>query len=193
MEQRIQATVLFSGGIDSLAVAAMLASQGCLVEALHISYGQAAAAEELHAAQLLAKKLELPIRIATLRFGQRLAVGEIPGRNGFLLMTAMMSGGRGPRMIGIGVHAGTQYFDCSSAFISSMQQVFDGYTGGQLRIMAPFLNWRKDEIWQYCRAKGLPVDFTYSCEAGGGVPCGTCLSCRDREELNACSKLPAIS
>jgi 7-cyano-7-deazaguanine synthase len=84
--------------------------------------------------------------------------------------------GRLTGVIGIGIHAGTEYPDCSPAFVDAMQRLLDVYSGGEVQLDAPFLSWSKPEIWEYARRLGVPLDATYSCEFGPR-PCGQCLSC----------------
>jgi 7-cyano-7-deazaguanine synthase in queuosine biosynthesis len=43
-----------------------------------------------------------------------------------------------------------------------MQEVCDLYTGGQVQIGAPFMNWTKGEIWDYAREHGVPLDVTHT-------------------------------
>ena len=92
---------------------------------------------------------------------------------------------RNPGIIAIGIHEGPPYYDCSEGFLRSIQTLVDGYAAGRIKIAAPFLKWGKPIIWEFCKKVGVPVDSTYSCEKGGGHPCGTCLSCKDREALSA--------
>jgi 7-cyano-7-deazaguanine synthase len=84
-----------------------------------------------------------------------------------------------------GLHAGTAYGDCTSSFVALMQQVFDIYTDGICRVAAPFVEWTKKDIWDFCVEEQVPINLTYSCEVGGKVPCGLCLSCKDLEVLRA--------
>ena len=106
--------------------------------------------------------------------------GEVTGRNAFLVFAAMTQMERGAKTLAIGIHSGTPYFDCGEDFVKYLQVMADGYTMGRLRILAPFLLWSKADVWAYCKAEGVPVSATYSCEGGDEQPCGSCLSCRDR-------------
>jgi 7-cyano-7-deazaguanine synthase len=89
-----------------------------------------------------------------------------------------------PQLIALGVHDGTPYYDCGPGFLRDLQSVLDGYAGGAVRLVAPFLSWNKRQIWDFCRLADVPVGLTYSCEKGGAQPCGKCSSCRDRIALN---------
>jgi 7-cyano-7-deazaguanine synthase len=121
----------------------------------------------------------------TVKCAAAFSPGEIPGRNAFLVFAAVLARGAEPGIIAIGIHEGTQYYDCTEGFLKSIQIVLDGYAAGKIKVAAPFLNWGKQIIWEFCKKVGVPVNSTYSCEKGGVHPCGKCLSCKDREALSA--------
>lgn len=185
---KTSALVLLSGGIDSTACTHFLKSQGHSVETIFIDYGQASAEKELKASQKIASILSIPLKHISLISSVEKSSGEIKGRNAFLLLTALMEFEKESGLIGIGIHAGTPYFDCSNDFVKKMQVIFDDYTDGKCCIVAPFIDWTKQEIWNYCIQFALPIDVSYSCELGLQQPCGKCLSCKDLEKLNAGEK-----
>lgn len=90
--------------------------------------------------------------------------GFINGRNALLLLTALTSFKHSFGLISIGIHSGTNYVDCNTNFVNQLQNIFDLYCDGQLIIDAPFLNWTKPQIWNFCIEKGVPIHLTYSCE-----------------------------
>lgn len=100
-------------------------------------------------------------------------------------MVALLVYPRFKGILSLGIHTGTPYYDCSERFIRDITPTVEGYTGGEVRIDAPFLAWDKPTIYAYCKEKGVPIHLTYSCESGTDPPCGKCLSCKDREALNA--------
>jgi 7-cyano-7-deazaguanine synthase len=180
------ATVLLSGGIDSAACAHFLKCSGDEVRAIFVDYGQAAAAPEERAAVSLSRRIGIPIELISARSEMSLGAGEIKGRNGFLVLTALCLSQISSGCIILGVHSGTRYYDCSPAFCSIIDRIVAEYTDGSVRVLAPFLNWTKRHILDYYRDSGLPVELAYSCEIGVIPPCGHCLSCQDRRLL-ACS------
>jgi 7-cyano-7-deazaguanine synthase len=99
-------------------------------------------------------------------------------------MAALMERPRSATGIAIGIHAGTAYPDCSPLFVDRMQAVYDLYTSGRVKIVAPFLEWSKGEILAYACSSGVPLGLTYSCEAGSEPPCECCRSCLDRKLLD---------
>jgi 7-cyano-7-deazaguanine synthase len=171
--------VLMSGGIDSAACAALFRRQGFAVSGMFIDFGQAAAGEERTAIGRLSSHLGIHVREVKAGGGD-FGVGEIVGRNAFLLTTALMFGGVDKGLIALGVHAGTGYVDCSQSFVDRMKCLVEELTGGCVSVSAPFISWEKAQIVSYARRTGLPIELTYSCESGSNPPCGTCASCRDR-------------
>ena len=172
--------VLLSGGVDSSASLAFLKNQNIHLSCLFVDYGHSAANQEYSAALAVANFYSVPLRQITVSGFQRWGAGFVPGRNAFLLHTALMAATFIKGIIAIGIHSGTAYSDCSDYFLRQMQSSFDVYTNGRISISAPFLCWTKTEIWEYCLQVGVPLELTYSCEAGHAQACGQCLSCIDR-------------
>ena len=185
--ERPRATILLSGGIDSTACLAYYIDQGYRVAPLFIDYGQASATKEEHAANSVSRHFRVPLRTIALTGMSRKGAGLIIGRNAFLLSTAALESRARAWVIGLGIHAGTKYSDCSASFVQRMQAIFDTYTGGALQIGAPFIRWRKADIWAFARLQRVPLHLTYSCEKGLSQPCGLCSSCSDLEALRASS------
>ena len=148
-----------------------------------LDYGQVAEVNELNAAAQICRHLDVPLAVSRCVGLGHFDAGLVKGRNAFLLFAGLMAFQRPSGILVLGIHAGTNYYDCSDEFIAKMQDLFDAYTDGQVRISVPFLKWNKREIWEYCKMRQLPIELTYSCEAGSLPPCGRCLSCRDLEEL----------
>ncbi|WP_447603551.1 7-cyano-7-deazaguanine synthase [Nitrospira sp. Nam80] len=177
--------VLTSGGIDSAALLAFYLRERVEVLPLFVDFGQPAAKQELRAARAVCKRYGVRLSIITVRSRVAFSVGEIPGRNAFLVFTAVLVFGLKPEIIAIGIHEGLPYYDCTDGFLKSMQMIVDGYAAGRIKLAAPFLKWGKQLIWEFCRNARVPVNATYSCERGGVRPCAKCLSCKDREALYA--------
>jgi 7-cyano-7-deazaguanine synthase len=180
-----EAVVLMSGGIDSYACAHLLRSQGFHVEGVFIDHGQAATTFERRAVQQISALLDIPISNLKVSGGLPFSSGELIGRNAFLIATAMFMTRRQSGLIAIGIHAGTPYYDCSPLFIESMNRLVGEQTDGALKLVAPFLNWTKKDIFDYSISSSLSLHVTYSCEAGTESGCGQCASCKDRKALNA--------
>jgi 7-cyano-7-deazaguanine synthase len=110
--------------------------------------------------------------------------GEIMGRNGFLVLSALMTKPSFVGLLSMGIHAGTSYYDCSPPFVSDMQRILDGYSGGRIQFSTPFLSWSRGEILEFCKERNVPLELTWSCEANSHIACGHCMSCRDKAIVN---------
>jgi len=155
------------------------------VGCLFVDYGQKSSDREWRSAQNIAVHFHVTVNKLACLGATHKTSGEIIGRNAFLLNVALLEAGTSPDIIALGVHAGTAYQDCAAPFIHVMQSIFDGYTGGKVRIGTPFLTWSKGDIWAYSQANDVPLNLTYSCEMGMDQPCGHCSSCADLETLYA--------
>jgi 7-cyano-7-deazaguanine synthase len=175
--------VLLSGGIDSSACISYYISQQFSVSGLFVDYGQAAAAPESKAARAVSRYYDIPLDVIKVVGGKKWEMGCVPGRNAFLLFTALINFKWKNGLVAIGIHSGTNYWDCSDEFVKRMQEIFEAYTTQCICIDAPFLKWNKRNIWDYCIKEKVPVDLTFSCELGLKQPCGQCLSCKDLEKM----------
>jgi 7-cyano-7-deazaguanine synthase len=185
-EKRRDALVLMSGGIDSACCAHFLKSKGYHVNGLFIDFGQLASESEAEKSKEVAKWIscdlnEIKVQIPSSNLSSD---GEIVGRNAFLLSSALMFNSGTASVIGIGIHAGTPYYDCGSAFLDRMCLIVREYTGGKCHLSAPFIDWNKQEVYSYAKSIKLPIEITYSCEAKSNGVCGVCRSCKDRELYN---------
>jgi len=141
--------VLLSGGIDSAACVALYKSQNCAVTGIHIDYGQPAALYEERAARLIASHYGVPLYTLTWSGLRAKGPGEILGRNVFLLSAAVMEIDTPCAIIAMGLHAGTPYYDCSEHFLALVQRMYDAYSNGRIQVAAPFVQWTKQQLWQY--------------------------------------------
>lgn len=179
----IDATILMSGGIDSTACAHFLKKRGSTVHGVFFDYCQVAARYERSAALSVAKHLSIPISVYRVAGSDSFSDGEHSGRNAFLIFAALFLSRCKSGLLAIGIHAGTPYFDCSEPFHEMMRRIVADHTDGRVSLVAPFLHWSKRDVFHYFVSAGLPLNLTYSCEAGTEPVCGSCASCRDRRAL----------
>jgi 7-cyano-7-deazaguanine synthase len=98
----------------------------------------------------------------------------VPGRNTVLIaLAASLAESRGGGTVLIGVNADdhADYPDCRPEFIDAINALVQLSTNGKVTVSAPLLHLTKPEIGALARALKVPVEITWSCYAGGGVPC----------------------
>lgn len=176
--------VLLSGGIDSACLIPFLSAEYKPLSAFFVDYGQSAAEREISSARRIASHFQVPLTTVAIEGSRSKSNGVIAGRNAMLITLGLMEFSATSGFIAIGIHAGTNYMDCAPQFVNDIQLVVDGYYGGAVRVVAPFLHWSKQQVWAYAQNR-IPIAATYSCELGLDQPCGKCLSCMDLESLYA--------
>jgi 7-cyano-7-deazaguanine synthase len=154
------------------------------VRGLFIDHGQAAANQEEAAVRALASKLQIEVSACRLSNASKLKAGELIGRNAMLIFAGLFIGECKDGILAIGIHAGTEYYDCSPAFLNVAARLVSDQTDGKISLLAPFLDWTKKDVFDYFLSAKLPLELTYSCEAGTVPVCGKCASCRDRQMLS---------
>lgn len=177
--------MLFSGGLDSAALTHFYLGQNSVVKTLFVRFGQPAEKMERHAAKKLATYFDVQLFEVNFKGLLPKKTGLIQARNLFLVSAGLMEMPESASILALGIHSGTAYPDCSPRFARYVENVIDLYSGGTVQLGVPFLNWNKQQIIEYALSHDLPISKTYSCESGMKTPCGKCLSCRDREFLNA--------
>lgn len=184
MRDNYNVIVLFSGGVDSTACLHYYLAQKFNVTALFIDYGQSAIKRELKSVSAIARHYKISFDTIKIDMNRKFKEGEIKGRNAFFLMAALAKYNDFSGIISLGIHTGSSYFDTTKQFTIYMQNLFTEYTDGKIRLDAPFLDWSKPMVYEYCLENKVPINLTYSCELGKENPCGKCLSCLDRKALN---------
>ena len=172
-----------SGGIDSTACAHYFLERGDNVDGLFVDYGQAAVIAELSAVQNVTHYLGIPLSITTFRSDRDFGSGEILGRNAFLVFAAMMGVMPTKGGLALGVHAGTDYYDCGVDFVEKLAHIVDAYSSGRIALICPFLREDKPFVLRYAQIHDIPLHLTYSCELGTDPPCGRCSSCGARNAI----------
>lgn len=183
----MNATVLLSGGIDSTCCVHFYRQAGHAVTGVFVDYGQSVSKQEEQSAKAVAEHYTIPLHIIRSTGPRRDFDGEIAGRNAFLTFAPLLHLPALTGLIVLGIHSGTTYYDCSEHFIDHLNALLSGYSTGKVVMAAPFLAWSKQAVYDYCIENKIPVQLTWSCEVGPLVPCGRCLSCEDRADLNVCT------
>ena len=174
--------VLMSGGLDSTALINFYLRRRANVKCVHFQYGQPNSLSEAKAVKEVSEYYGVEARVAELQFPLMTRQNELVGRNTAFVLGASCLG-QPPTRIALGIHSGTEYYDCSKWFVDDCQRILDGYFGGTVRVEAPFLNFGKGGIAEYCKANDVPIHLTYSCQRQNYPPCGACSSCQDRTKF----------
>ncbi|MEV6984032.1 7-cyano-7-deazaguanine synthase QueC [Sphaerisporangium sp. NPDC051017] len=205
------AVVIASGGLDSSAVAYLLASQGARVNLLSFDYGQRHR-KELQYAALIAEQLGAPHEVVELSGLGRLLGGSaltdttvvvpdghysdesmritvVPNRNAIMLSVAAgVAVASKADVVAFGAHAGDHaiYPDCRPAFLEQLAATIrvgnEGFLAEDFQLLAPFLTVTKADIVAAGAELGVPFELTWSCYKGGDLHCGTCGTCWERRE-----------
>ena len=199
--------VLFSGGLDSAVLLAHERAAFARVVPIHIRAGLAwEDAEALAIARLLARppftgRIEplhsLSIDMRDVYPPTHWAItGQPPafdtpdedvyldGRNIILIAKAAVLCARlGCDRLAMGPLAGNPFPDATPAFFAAMALAMSLGLNHPLEIAAPFAALHKDAVIERGRDLGVPLELTLSCmnPAAGGVHCGACSKCRERQ------------
>ena len=177
-----ESLVLLSGGIDSAACVKYYIDSGFKVRSVFIDFGQLSAKREFDSAAKIAAYFGVDFAKLTFNSQNKYGIGEIGFRNAFLIFSGLLSAPLYEGLISMGIHTGSRYYDCSEAFVIDINRILSTYSDGKITFDTPFLKWTKAEIVEFCKKREIPLRLTYSCEAGGDMPCNKCLSCIDRRK-----------
>lgn len=180
---------LLSGGLDSTVMLYDLQVQGCRLHCLLFDYGQQHAKRELEFARHHAYRLGVEFTTITLperlRGSKLTACGEswvVPFRNPILLSLAVnlaVSAQADNVTIACNADDAADFPDCRWAAIDALNHAIK-ISGYSVEIAAPYINKPKWQIGDLGRQLGVDMDATWSCYAGGEVPCGVCPACQKR-------------
>ncbi|WP_164720668.1 7-cyano-7-deazaguanine synthase [Burkholderia gladioli] len=182
-DARSPVLLLAGGGIDSTLCMHHFCEAKLQFRALHFDYGQQASRLEWEAVKATSKHfggIATQVKIAS---PQTFFPGEVIGRNAAFIFLALMHLAPPERLICIGIHAGTPFYDCSKSFFESTERLVAEHSDSRVRLIAPLVDYTKPEIVALLRETGLDLRLTYSCQQGVEGGCGTCHSCLDRRSL----------
>ena len=203
-DTRPKAVCLLSGGMDST-VSAAWASQQYDVYALHVGYGQKAAARERRCAEDVARLLKArEFRVTEVPFLQELGgsaltdarlaiptgavssgeipITQVPFRNGILLSLAVAWAeaiDAHAVVIGAVEEDSSGYPDCREQFLVALERAVEMGTkpDRDIRIVAPLVHKTKGEIVRLGVELRAPFAASWSCYDEGPLPCNECESC----------------
>ena len=200
-----KAVLIYSGGMDSTTLLYSLISEGYLVKALGVDYGQRHL-KELDSAQTICEALRIEFQIADLSsikalFGQsaltntsvdvpegaydleNMKVTVVPNRNMLMLAVAISWAiGSEFRTVAYAAHAGDRavYPDCRHEFVEALGRAAELCDFEPIKILSPFIRKSKAEIVSIGSRLRVPFHLTWSCYKGEALHCGTCGTCQQR-------------
>lgn len=204
MAARKKAYVLYSGGLDSTSLLNMVTTLSYdEVVAVIIDYGQKHR-KEIDCAREFCKYKNIPcmdihvpymVMDADKHFKhvEHVAYKDIkgtpstwiPNRNNLFvnLLACVALRDKEPADIFIGIHKGdNMYPDTTMEWLASIRTNLTVATNKMISVYAPFWDCTKAQLLKEGGLTRAEVDMTWSCYEGGDVQCGTCATCREREE-----------
>ncbi len=196
--------ILLSGGLDSLVSLGLTRDLYNVEVALTFDYGQKSVKQEIEAASNLCKYYKLEHKVIKLDFlkaithtslcsdaevptGDELSDGVqsaknvwVPNRNGLFLNIAGSfadSEDYDYIVIGANMEEAETFSDNSKEFIERINNLFEYSTQKHPKVLAPLLNFNKNDIVKQALEKSMPLEYVRSCYQGGAKHCGVCESC----------------
>lgn len=204
----MKATLVCSGGLDSVSLAHILAADHALSRIVSFDYGQRHR-KELDFARAASARLAVPFHPIDMRpvgaaltgsaltdeidvpdghyAEETMRVTVVPNRNAIMLTIAFgIAAAAGDDAVAAAVHGGDHFIypDCrpgfTDAFAAMQRAALDGYADVALHV--PFVRKSKADIVAEGARAGTPFAETWSCYKGGVIHCGRCGTCVERRE-----------
>jgi 7-cyano-7-deazaguanine synthase len=200
--------VICSGGLDSVTLAYLAASQGSLSGIVSFNYGQRHK-RELESAAVCARALNVRHDILDIsQVGAALTgsaltdtmavpdghyaeesmkITVVPNRNAIMLSIAYgIASARKASHVAAAFHGGDHFIypDCRPGFTSAFEIMQNHALEGlsTIRLSTPFIHMTKSTIVAEGAKINVPFENTWSCYKGGTVHCGRCGTCVERRE-----------
>ena len=183
-----KAIILLSGGLDSLAVAAFPQNEYKIELALTFDYGQKSAKAEIDASAKICKYYNIEHKVIKLDWLKEITKTSlvsdeeiptsnlgtiesaasvwIPNRNGlFLNIAAAFADSFGYDFILFGANKdeGATFPDNTEKFRAEISRVFESSTLKQPKVIAPLINYTKNDIVKIAMDNDAPLELVRSC------------------------------
>ncbi len=194
--------ILISGGLDSLVALGVCKDEYGIDLGLTFDYGQKSAKEEISASKKICNFYKIQHQVIELKWLKNitktslvsdLSVPEenlgtknsaesvwVPNRNGlFLNIAASFADSFGYNYIIFGANKdeGKTFPDNTENFRKKITEVFKYSTLKKPQVVAPLINYSKNDIVRVAMEKDVPLEFVRSCYNSGKKHCGKCESC----------------
>ncbi len=203
-----KAIVLMSGGMDSLLITALSLEAGYEIFPLFIQYGQKTEKRELKAFNDVCDHYKVPadhrkvmdlrelgkiggssLTDAGMAVESELGKGGIPNsyvpfRNSIFLAYAVSWAevlGAEKIIIGAVVEDAPGYPDCRPEYYTAFNHLIRFGAKNIIQIETPIIRMSKEQILNECERLEAPIGKTWSCYQNEDKPCGTCDSCKLRQ------------
>ena len=203
-ETMVKSIILLSGGLDSLVSLGLKKEELNVELALTFDYGQKSVEKEIKASKKICDYYNIRHEVikmdwlknitqTSLVFDSNVPTGEeldnpensaksvwVPNRNGLFLNIAGSfadSYGYNYILIGANKEEGQTFPDNTQEFIDAVNSEFEFSTQNKPKVVAPLINYDKNDIVMLALKNGVPLELTMSCYNGGEKHCGICESC----------------
>lgn len=200
----VKSIILLSGGLDSLVSLGLTKEELNISLALTFDYGQKAVKKEIQAAERICQYYNVELKVIKLDwlksitntslvsdshvpFGDELTDSSqsaksvwVPNRNGLFLNIAGSfadSYGYDYILIGANKEEGQTFPDNTIDFIDSINKEFEFSTQKHPKVVAPLINYIKNDIVMLALKNNIPLELTMSCYQESEGHCGICESC----------------